>query len=192
VSKIKLSMDTTFDRIFSFYINGSVLSDTEEEIRKRWQAIYALILDFRTTKEIISIIEAKFDISQAQVYRDMVNVRRLFGDVNKSSKEGERNIIYELAKVAVSLARHSNPVNVKELNKAIKNMIDIQALTKETADIPAFEDLKPHVYLIAYDPKLLGIPETEDLDKLRAQFQKKKAKQIIDIDERTGDQTTSL
>lgn len=177
----KLPLDTTLDRIFSFYINGTELTPKEEEIRMRWDAAYSLILKYVNRQTVVPLLEKKFGIKTAQANRDISNCLKLFADVNESSKKAKRNLYSQLAMKIYELAASENPPNRDDMTKALALAVKIEGLDKEDPDMPDFKNFEQHVYNIVCDPSLLGMSPIPNLESELAKFKMKKL-QTINID----------
>jgi hypothetical protein len=177
----KILIDTTYDRIHSYYQSGTSLTEKEDEIKKRWEAAHSLMLLYHSREQSVPILKARFEISNAQAYRDINSSLKLFGDINKSNKEGMRNIHYELAMQTYKMAKECKPPDLAEMNRANALAMKILGLDREDPEMPDFENLQPHVYIIANDPKTLGFLEIPNLEQELEKFKKKKAKQALDI-----------
>jgi hypothetical protein len=147
IVRSNLSMETTFDRILAFHKEeGIELSEKEEKIRERWDAAWTLLLNYHSQEQAANILKTKYGYSRATAHRDVQNSIKLFGNAGKSNKEGIRHILYEYSMKVFQLAASMKPPNLAEMNKAIKNMMDISGLLENDPDLPNFQDLEPHNY----------------------------------------------
>lgn len=123
--------DTTFDKIYAYYINPDKyqLTEKEEEIRKRWSAAFSLQLNYHSPEQCVPVLMQEFSISKAQAYRDVRNATALFGDVNKSDKEGKRYILYEYSMRLMQEAIKKNDLDA--WGQAINKMIRLARLDEE-------------------------------------------------------------
>lgn len=177
-----ISLDTTYDRIFHSYRHDHVkLTANQEEIKKRWEAAYSLMVNYHSREQAIPMLRSKFEISVSQAHRDINNCLRLFGDVAKSNKEGIRNILYEYSMKTFQLAASCKPPDIGEMNKSISLMIKLKGIDKDDPDLPDFSKLEPHTYIIANDPKTLGFEEVPNIEAEIAKYKKKQALKTIDI-----------
>ncbi len=156
IVRTKLPMDTTFDRVFAHYQDGLELTEKEEEQRVRWETAHSLIMNYHSTEQAMNVMHSKYGYSRATAYRDIKNAIKLFGDVAKASKEGRRHILYEYSMKVFQLAANMKPPNLAEMNKAIKNMMDISGLLENDPDLPNFQDLEPHQYKLMLPAQLLN------------------------------------
>lgn len=153
--KYRLKKTTTFEKIFAWYVdkgNTIILSDKEEEQRKRWEAAFSLLCNFHSIEDARPVLEKQFNISSAQAYRDIKNAINLFGDVTKSEKEGYRHIIFQYSMKVFQMA--SRDRNIMEMNKAISNMIKIKGLDREDPDFIDPSKVEPHEYRITVPTKV--------------------------------------
>lgn len=139
---IKTKPLTTFDKIKDWYFSkdGTVeLSPKVEKIRLRWSKAWTLLNNFHSPSQAAMVLEKETGVKQAQAFRDVRNAINLFGDVNKSSKEGYRHILYEYSMKALQLAIKDK--DLTEMNRAIANMAKLKGLDREDPDIPDFSRL---------------------------------------------------
>lgn len=148
--------ETTFDRIFTWYEKGDnyvQLTPIEEEQRKRWTACFSLLCSGRSPQRTAKIMSKFFGISESTAHRDVRSAIKLFGDVNKSDKQGLRNLLFEYSMKAFNMAVRTK--NIDQMNKAIANMIKVKGLDLEDPDIPDFSKLVPHTYNINLPDNIL-------------------------------------
>ena len=197
---LKLPTDTTFDKIFAWYMDNTgklKLTEKQELLKLRWEAAFALLCNYHSPQDCIPLLMDQFDIEQAQVYRDIRNATNLFGDVHGTNKQGVRHILYQYSMKIYQLA--STVADFQEMNKAIANMIKITGVDKEDPALPDFSRLKPTTQVIALDPEFLDkfghVIDDKVLDKMRQVMKKNifsEYKEIIDvpfIDVKDGDKT---
>lgn len=124
----RLPENTTFDRIYKYYIEGSdfPLDEKDEKIRQRWETAWSLLLNYHSKEQAAPILMEKFEISRATVYRDIQNSLELFGDVTQSSKEGYRHILTEYSMKTFQLAAKAGDYDA--MNKAINTIVKLQRL----------------------------------------------------------------
>ncbi len=154
-----LPKDTTYDRIFAWYVNeDSVqLSETEIKQRDRWQKCWFILCNERTLEQTVNIIQRlyKDEISRATAYRDVKNATKLFGEVTKTSKESKRSILQQYCDRIYKIAMGAG--DLEAANRAIANMIKLGGLDIEDPDIPDFTKLEQHIYNIEVAPELIQV-----------------------------------
>lgn len=123
--------DTHFENILASYLNeGSVkLSAFETEMKLRIKTSFSLLLNFNSREQAASLLQQQFDISQATAYRDIGRALRIYGDINKASKEGMRYIIFEYNQKLLQLATKEK--NLDAMGRALDRMIKLAELDKE-------------------------------------------------------------
>ncbi len=123
--------DTHFENILASYLNeGSVeLSKFEEEMKARIKTSFSLLLNFHSREQAASVLQQQFDISQATAYRDIGRALRIYGDINKASKEGMRYIIFEYNQKLLQLATKEK--NLEQMGRSLDRMIKLAELDKE-------------------------------------------------------------
>ena len=143
----KLSADTTFDEIQEYYLTEDiVLSQKKEDIRERWETIHALQLEYESDRNIISIMQNRFGISEGQAYRDMRNSEKLFGNLRVSNKEILRHLVTESAKQMYKVAKET--ADLKHIDKALTLIIKANNLDKEDIDLPDPAKVQPPIQVI--------------------------------------------
>jgi len=143
----KLSADTTFDEIQEYYLTEDiVLSEKKSEIRERWETIHALQLEYESDRDIISIMQNRFGISEGQAYRDMRNSEKLFGNLRVSNKEILRHLVTESAKQMYKVAKET--ADLKHIDKALTLIIKANNLDKEDIDLPDPAKVQPPIQVI--------------------------------------------
>ncbi len=148
--------DTTFDKILGWFLDTTGkcnLSVKNTALRQRWECAYDLQCNYKTPTMAAPILMRKYNLSRAQAYRDIKNATNLFGDINATRKEGSRHVLYEYAMKTLQMA--SRDRNVKEMNKAVGNMIKIKGLDREDPNIPDFSRLEPTTQVIQLNPEFL-------------------------------------
>lgn len=152
-----------------------VLSEHQEQKRKRLLVVQSLLSEGKPNQEIIGILKKEHGLSDAQANRAKQEAIALYGDLRKAEKEGMRYIIYDMAVQTFNKAKMVNRIG--EMNKAITNMYKILRLDQEDIELPDFEKLKPSINVVVLDSAIeSGVKELFtkgpiDLDELR----KKKA-----------------
>lgn len=166
---------TTLDRIWAWYVFGEdkvMLSDAEMNIKQRLNETFTLLCNYHSPEQARPIVCQKFNISDAQFYRDVRNAKRLFGEVTETSKEADRYILSELAMRTFQLAAKNH--DTAEMNKAIANIIKIKGLDKEDPQELTEEDLQSHNYymVISVDGNPIKL-DLNQIDNLPAVNRKK-------------------
>lgn len=147
--------DSSFDKILSYYMDKSKvvrLTPKQELVRLRWEAAFSLLCNYRSAEQAIPLLQEQFKddegnpLSRAQAYRDIRNAKNMFGDINTSSKEGDRYILYELAMKTFQIAAKNH--DTAEMNRSIANMIKIKGLDKDDPDLPSFDKIQPPIQIL--------------------------------------------
>ena len=145
--------ETTLDRLRAYYAAKEdapvLLTEHQAGVLRRYEAAWGLLLEFKTSEQVLGKLTANFQISRAQAYRDLANCRLLFGDVVKSSKEAERHILHQMALHVFQVASRTNdPKYLKEMNKAIANLIKITGIEHNDPNLPDAEAFLPSNYVL--------------------------------------------
>jgi len=138
------------------------LTDHQEEKRKRLLLTQSMMTKGQSTQKIIKVLRKDYHISDTQAWRDTKDAIKLYGDMRKAEKEGIRWIIYEMAEKGVRMAIKAK--DLKGYNAAIKNLISITGVDKESADLPDFEKLQPSI-IVAVLPEGMEEKMTKLLNK---------------------------
>lgn len=123
--------DSNFEKILaSFLTEGSVtLTPKQEEMKNRIKTAFSLLLNFHSREQAAKVMEQQFEISTATAYRDIGNALKIYGDINKASKEGMRYIIFEYNQKLLQLATKEK--NLEAMGRALDRMIKLAELDKE-------------------------------------------------------------
>lgn len=131
------------------------LTDTQEEIRQRLLTAHSLVLQKGSQEAAVKMLVKRFNISDRQARRDMVEAINLFGNVMKSEKEGMRYLLYEKAQKTFQMALRKG--DLKAMNNALKTAVSIMGLDREDPDIPDFSKIEPSVNLMVLPEEIQQI-----------------------------------
>lgn len=144
--------ETTLDRLRAYYAAKEdapvLLTEHQTAVLRRYEAAWGLLLEFKSNEQTLSKLMEVFEISRAQAYRDLANCKLLFGDVVRSNKEAERHILKEMALFAFQEAKKNCPKFLKEMNKAVANLIKITGIEHEDPSLPDPETFLPSSYTL--------------------------------------------
>ena len=171
--------DTHFDKVLASFLNeGSVeLSPFQIEMKNRIKTAFSLLLNFHSREQAANVLKDQFDISQATAYRDIGNALRIYGDINKASKEGMRYIIFEYNQKLLQLATKEK--NLEQMGRALDRMIKLAELDKDETlvnleklanlDITISIGKKAEKAIIAQNEK--GVVDLNDFDAEDVDFE---------------------
>ena len=142
--KIDIPLDTRADKIIDHYINATKLTDKLEEERQRLYEIWAQLANGNSPEIVKAAYMEQHSVSLRTVQRDINDAMRVHGEIQPINKNAVRHILYELSMRAYRLASQDGPPNVTEMNRAVKNMIDLFGLTKEDPEKIDWEQLEQH------------------------------------------------
>lgn len=99
--------DSLFDKIWLSMVEPDKyeLSETYEEIKKRWKLVLTLRLNGRPRLFIANKLVEAFAISEGQAYNDIQNSDHFYGNVLKADQLGTRAILQEYATKAYKRAK---------------------------------------------------------------------------------------
>jgi hypothetical protein len=150
-------------------------SDKDQEIIKRYMAVHAKWLDnpMISDKKLIEFLKSKFTISQTQAYRDLANIKEIFGNIRQSNKELIRYSITESLKKAyntcIAKGDMFNAIN------ALNSIAKYNRLDQDDPDPIPYENIIPQTFEVTTDIKVFN-PKFNDelfyekLDKLKRKF----------------------
>ncbi len=166
------------------------LTRDEQEIRKRWAAIYTKWLDEPLTpvKDMVAFIvnggemSAFSSVTKATAYRDIDAVRVLLGDVKTAHKSWVRHLVYENLVWAMKTAKDKKNVDgvvlaADKLGKYFKlDKDEMEPMDWEAFPQPNFEPTD--------DITVLGIPgeNKKDYEARRATIRKRLKMPAVDVD----------
>ena len=147
------SQDSHFENILASYLDEKTikLSPLEEEMKKRWEAAFSLLLNFHSREQAVKVLKQQFGGSMATAYRDINRALALYGDITKSRKEGWRYIIFEYNQKLFQMATKEK--NLESMGKCLDRMIKLAELDKEESSFNP-EKLQAQIYDISL-PKTL-------------------------------------
>jgi len=126
--------ETPLDRIRASFFSeeeepDSHLSQAELDQKGQMVCAHANRTEGKSLEKTVKLLIARYGISRATAYRRCRDSSTLFADVTRTHKEGERQIVYEMAQRAYrDAAKLGDP---KGMNGAISNMIKLKRLDKE-------------------------------------------------------------
>ena len=145
---------SNFNAIREYYVSDLPipLSDKQTEIKDRWEKTFSVLSKGLPTRQTVKKLTKVLKISEAQAHRDIKNVIALFGDIRKTSKDGMRVLVNDLALEAYQLAKKDK--DAKGMNAAVANMIKLNGLDKETAEVFDQDKLQNAIYAVVLDPEM--------------------------------------
>lgn len=132
--------ETPLDRIRASYMQEggeARLSKSDLVLREQLQATHALLLQYHSPQQAVKIIQERFSLSQPTAYRRLRDTTELFGDVTRTSKEGVRDMLFEMTMRVFQLAAaakddYKNPrPDLKAMNTAIARMAKLKGLDEK-------------------------------------------------------------
>lgn len=152
----QIKEDNSLDNIRSYYLgNISELSECQEQIRKRLHAGFIFMLDqgLVSDRKVASYLQNTFEVSESQAYRDIGNIKYVFPDVKRISKDVERYFASENTKEMFRKAMDSYTSTKKLAYFEIaieqqKLHMKINNLDKEDVDLPDPDKIQPPVQML--------------------------------------------
>jgi hypothetical protein len=126
--------ETPLDRIRASFFSeeddpDARLSQAELDHKGQLVCAHANRTQGKSLEKTVKLLIARYGVSRATAYRRCRDASTLFADVTRTNKEGERQIVYEMAQKAYHAANKLG--DPKGMNGAISNMIKIKGLDKE-------------------------------------------------------------
>lgn len=146
---------STYQCLQIYFMKGAraiELTPNQEETKKRISTIHAMLLDAQGSLQIVQQIMITFNVSEATAWNDLRMARKLFGDVNKADKDGQRALLYEMTLETWRMAKQEG--DIKGMNAAKSNLIKLGGHDRDDPDRPEFDKLVPNVYPIILPPGL--------------------------------------
>tara|TARA_R110002096_G_C14661308_1_gene728004 strand:+ start:8299 stop:8862 length:564 start_codon:yes stop_codon:yes gene_type:complete len=152
--------DTHFENVLASYLDESKikLSEVEEQMKKRWETAFSLLLNWHGREQAVKILMQQFDVSLATAYRDINRALSLFGDITQSRKEGWRYLIFEYNQKLFQMATKEK--NLETMGKCLDRMIKLADLDKEESAFNP-EKLQAQIYEITLPKTLQKILEKQ-------------------------------
>lgn len=83
------------DRYRAHYLKGAELTRDEKDMLDKYRRIHALFCETGSRKSTIEFFHIETNLSEPQCYLIFRESLKLFGDISKTDKEGERFAAYE-------------------------------------------------------------------------------------------------
>lgn len=149
----------TFEAIKAYYLGNDPisLSPKQEEIRRRWHAVYLKKLNRISDEEVAKTLQTEFGIGQSQSYQDIVNSKRLFGIAGKSDRDLNRQIAEKMSLETFQIAKEQR--SARDMAAATKAFIDSSGVKDDMTELPNFEKLEPNTYVVMLDPTTQALIE---------------------------------
>lgn len=143
--------ETSLDRIRASFFSESDEPDaglSEAELEQKGQLVcaHANRTEGKSLEKTVKLLIGRYGIARATAYRRCRDASLLFADVTRTNKEGERQIVYEMAQRAYRDAAKLG--DAKGMNGAIANMIKLKGLDKEDSSALTPEILGAKTYYL--------------------------------------------
>lgn len=108
------------ERLIKYFKNPTLhqLSDSELKQLERWNFIDGLIRQGHERKNIVILLKNKFNVEQAQAYRDIIDTKSFFGSMTIESKVYDKMVVIEdltrLAKMAMNKGDYKAAILAKK------------------------------------------------------------------------------
>jgi hypothetical protein len=149
--------ETPLDRIRASYMQEggeARLTKSDLELREQLQATHALLTQYHSVQQTVKILQERYQVSQPTAYRRVRDTTELFGDVTRTSKEGVRDILFEMSMRVFQLAagrknefKLPDP-DLKAMNTAIARMSKLKGLDEKDNNALTPEMLARNTYVV--------------------------------------------
>lgn len=131
--KARRTNDSTFDKIYAYYINSKkyTLTEKQNKLKDRWLAAFTLRKKFNSKTECVNILVEMYKISHVQAYIDIKNSEKLFGIIMKADRDGSLAILLEYSHAFLKMAIDAK--DLKAIGKALELMGKYSDIDKENA-----------------------------------------------------------
>jgi hypothetical protein len=152
------------------------LTESEEELKKRYDVAFTFWLDQKSKRKAALAIMDKFGVCQMTAYNYLGAAEKLYGNINEASKLMKRHIASEMSLSAYDIAKKSQDLD--QMNKAIANYIKCNGLHIDDPDLPDFDSLK-----IPENPIYVTI---ESVEYLRDKVSSEKFSKLLSFLDKNG------
>lgn len=121
--------DSSMENILASYFDerGVSLSENEEELKKRYEAAFTMLIDNGSIMETVMKLEQLYDVSKSTAYRYVNNSELIFGNVKKFHKDAWKYIQIERKRRYIELALQNNDLElVEKFERQIDNLIGFE------------------------------------------------------------------
>ena len=152
------------------YDEGSIsnLTPKEQEIVKRYMAVYSMWLEDPMTpdRNLIDFLIVNFNIEKSQAYKDLSNIKALFGNIRNTSKELIRYMVTESFKRVYTVAMTKESPDLYNAIMALNGLSKYNKLDQEEPDQLPYDEIVPPSWqpsddITVLDPKLFK-PDIEE------------------------------
>lgn len=189
----RLKPQSTHDIILRAFLKGEVesLSIEMQSIFKRWEQVNDLIRNKRIKdKDIVSFLIEAYGVSRSQAYVDIQEAKLFFGLIGREQVEYKRGLYVEWLEELYKLARQSD--DYKTALMALDKASEILGLKTKSPDLPNYEDVKPFIPIITYDPTMISSAAAKkDIHDMREAWMKKKMQQNLIQDASIEDESNA-
>jgi hypothetical protein len=166
--------ETPLDRIRASFFSDeedpdAQLSQAELDQKGQLVCAHANRTEGKSLEKTVKLLIGRYGISRATAYRRCRDASVLFADVTRTNKEGERQIVYEMAQRAYREATKLG--DPKGMNGAIANMIKLKGLDKEDSAALTPEVLGDKTYYLqvgqgsSKGQKVIDLGQLENIDE---------------------------
>ena len=167
-----------------FPADYSELTPSQLEIKRRYEVAATYLLDhpYHTDHHLRDHLITIFGISRRQAYYDIIEVKKLIGNIKNAGKEWYRHVAITMALETYKKAKDDS--DLKAMNAATANLVKITKLNLEDHEDFNWERIIPPAFEPSPDISVLNLPEkdSKDVDARRAALRKKfLTTEIIDV-----------
>jgi hypothetical protein len=160
------------------------LTSVERDQIRRYRFAFTMLLDSPSMTDTLlkDFLMQEYDISQAQAYRDISNMKIILPNIRNSGKEWIRYIVTEELKEAIRIAKDSD--KLKERILAIAALAKYNRLDQIDEEEMPWDEIIPIPIEPTSDPSVLGItPLENEEDEIKRLIEKYKGEiEIEDVE----------
>lgn len=130
---------------------------TEVEKKKLTRALHAykLLANNNTMYETAKKMMQAFNYGRASAYKDIKDAKLIFNDLEKATKEQERQIL--LARITRGAKVAFEKGNMDAYAKFLGLEAKVRGMDRHDPELPNFDDLEPLEISVGYYPETMGI-----------------------------------
>lgn len=152
---------SSLDKIRQHYLEGKKLPEKLEEKRLQYESANTYRVAGYSKEQVVALLmETNMATSRATAYTIVRDSEALFGDINKSNKDGLRHILTENFLAVYRKAWNND--DLKECNRALDSIAKINQLYDTTESGIDWKKVVIPVPVFMTDPKILEQQQTND------------------------------
>lgn len=182
---VDVTLDTIQDKITAYMI-GKIeieeLSENEKKIMSRWNAVWTLLNNFHSPSQAVEVHKRKQEekgdpISIRTAWDDYRNANTLWGSIAHTSYKAKLIVLEEYAMRTFQMAMAAK--DIKEMNRAVKNMIEVNRDNKMIDELMASGNEESNQYLLVFKHSETNQETVIDLDSFEVLDDEKQNESLL-------------